>query len=474
MWKTWLFRLGARISMRWSIRDQILIPLIAIQVLAVAAIAVTTATLAARRSERQIVDRLNGVIDALGHASFPYTESVLTKVRGLSGAHFVAYSEDGRVTSSSLPNIEGLPSELRSLPTVGHFDSLVELPTAMLEGARYVGVSLRSPGGLTGSSLFVLYPENSWRQARWEAAMPSLTLGAGSLGVMIGVTSWIAHRIGARLRHLERQVARIVDGEFQELPLGPRRDEVADLSRSINHLSVQLEDLRRKIVETERSRILAQFAAGLAHQLRNALTGARLSVQLHMKRYPASREDQTLSVALRQLAMTEEQVKGLLSLGRVERCPRTLCDVRQLVEEVSLLVSPACQHTGVVLKQTEGGSPLDISADPSDIRAAVLNLTLNAIEAAGPGGTVRVATMLEEEEAVIEVRDNGAGPPSELAESLYDPFVSSKAEGVGLGLALAYRVASDHGGRLSWERKDGETRFRLILPMSNGMPEGAV
>jgi signal transduction histidine kinase len=454
--------------MRWSIRNQILIPLIAIQAVAMAATTITTATLAARRSQQQIVDRLNGVIDALGHANFPYTGSVLARMRGLSGAQFVAYAEDGRVTGSSLPNLEGLPPALRSLPSAGHLDSLGEFPTAILEGTRFVGVSLRSSGGPRGTSLLVLYPEAGWRQARWEATMPPLILGAGSLGVMVLVTSWIAHRIGVRLRRVQRQVARIVEGEFQELPLGGERDEVEDLSRSINHMCVQLKNMQRTIGETERSRLLAQLAAGLAHQLRNALTGARLSVQLHAKRYPAPGDDQTLSVALRQLAMTEEQVKGLLSLGRVESRPPTVCDLRQLLAEVAFLVHPACQHAGVALRQPAGGRPLEVLADPSGVRAALLNLTLNAIEAAGAGGSVRLEAIPDGDEAAVEVADTGAGPPPELADSLCEAFVTSKPEGVGLGLALAHRVASDHGGRLSWLRTEGETRFRLTLPMRDG------
>ncbi len=459
--------------MRWSIRNQILIPLIAIQALAVAAIAVTTATLAAGRSQRQIVDRLNGVIDALGHANFPYTQSVLTKMRGLSGAHFVAYAEDGRLIGSSLPNIEGLPAALRSAPSAGRRDSLREFPTAILERARYVGVSLRSAGDPRGTSLLVLYPESGWRQARWDAAMPPLILGAGSLGVMVVITSWIAHRIGERIRRVQRQVARIVEGDFQQLPLGRELDEVDDLSRSINQMCSQLKDMQRTIRETERSRVLAQFAAGLAHQLRNALTGARLSVQLHVRRYPAVGDDQTLSVALRQLAMTEEQVKGLLSLGRVEDRPPTLCDLRQLLAEVASLVQPACQHAGVTLEQPGGDRPLEVFADASGVKAALLNLTLNAIEAAGAGGSVRLEATSHGDEAAVEVADTGAGPPPELADSLCDAFVTSKPEGVGLGLALAHRVATDHGGRLGWIRVDGETRFRLTLPMIFGISKGA-
>ncbi len=450
--------------MRWSIRNQILIPLIAIQTVAVAAIAITTATLAARRSQRQIVDRLNGVIDALGHASFPYTGPVLTRMRGLSGAHFVAYSEDGRVTGSSLPNIEGLPQALRSLPAAAHRESLREFPTALLEGTPYVGVSFRSEGGSTGTSLLVLYPETSWRQARWEATLPPLILGAGSLAVMVLITSWIAHRIGVRIQQVQRQVARIVDGDFRELPLGGHRDEVEDLSRSINHLCAQLTDMQRTIRETERSSLLAQFAAGMAHQLRNALTGARMSVQLHARRYPPPADDQTLSVALRQLAMTEEQVKGLLSMGRVERRPLTECDLRPLLAEVVMLVQPACQHAGVALEPPRGDRPVEVLADSSGVRAAVLNLALNAIEAAGAGGTVRIELIDCDTEIAVEVADTGTGPPPALADSLCDAFVTSKPEGVGLGLALAHRVASDHGGRLSWSRIDGDTRFRLTLP----------
>jgi len=196
-------------------------------------------------------------------------------------------------------------------------------------------------------------------------------------------------------------------------------------------------------------------------------------MQLHARRHPAPAGDQSLSVALRQLAMTEEQVKGLLSLGKVERRPAEACDLGQLLADVALLVDPACQHSRVALSFREVGGPLEVVVDAPGIRAALLNLTLNAIEAAGPGGTVRLEAIVMGDEVVIEVADTGAGPPAELADSLCDAFVTSKPEGVGLGLALAHRVAADHGGRLSWTREDGETRFRLALPYRAEAPRGA-
>jgi signal transduction histidine kinase len=459
--------------MRWSIRDQILIPLIAIQAVAVTAIAITTATLAAQRSEQQIIDRLNGVIDTLEHANFPYTAGVLAKMQGLSGAHFIAYAHDGRVTETSFSTLKDPPPLLRSLPMVAKLDSLGASPTAVLGGIRYFAVLVRPPSSPRGVSLLVLYPETSWRQARWEAAMPPLTLGAGSLGIMVVVTGWIAHRISERIRRVGRQVALIAEGNFHELDLDRERDEVHDLSRSINRMCLQLKEMHQTIRQSERARLLGQFAAGLAHQLRNSITGARMSVQLHAKRYPARDGDQCLSVALKQLALTEEQVKGLLSLGRVERRSAEACDLRQILEDVALLVHPSCQHAKVALRYQQGEDPLELVTDPSSLRAAVLNLTLNAIEAAGHGGMVRLEAVFADDQVIIEVADTGPGPPPDLAEVLCEAFVTSKPEGVGLGLAIARQVAEEHGGRLSWSREEGETRFRLSLPKAKQVPKGA-
>lgn len=450
--------------MRWrSIRSRILIPLIAIQAASVTATALITATLSARRSEGQIVDRLNGVVDALGRASFPFTESVLARMSGLSGARFVAFGEDGRVTGSSLPGPDGLPASLRDVPATPRIESLGDAPRAVVGGVRYFAVALRPSAGPKGPSLLVLYPETSWRQARWEAAMPPLVLGVGSLAAMAAVTGWIAHRLGARIRRVERRVALIAEGDFRELDPGRGRDEVTDLVGSINLMCGQLREMRRAIETTERTRLLAQFAAGLAHQLRNSITGARMSVQLHARRHPSRDGDQSLDVALRQLAMTEEQVKGLLSLGRVEPRPPETFDLHRLLADVAVLVLPSCQHAKVRFRHPQGG-PLRLLADPAGLRAAVLNLALNAVEAAGPGGEVGLSATVEGDLVAIEVVDTGPGPPPELADALCEPFVTGKPEGVGLGLALARQVAAEHGGHLSWSRAGGETRFTLTIP----------
>ncbi len=457
--------------MLWSIRNQILVPLIAIQGVAVATVAVSAATLATRRSEHQIIGRLNSVTETLGHSNFPYTQGVLTKMRGLSGAHFAVFTKEGRVTGTTLPTLMSLPPAVAAVRPMDRLDSLGESSTLLLGGTRYFAVPLRTSGGPRDSSLLVLYPETSWRQARWEAAMPPLAVGLGTLCLMATVTGWIAHRISGRIREVQQQVARIAAGDFEGFDPGPRGDEVQDLATSINRMCNQLKQMQQTIQQSERARLLAQLAAGLAHQLRNSLTGARMSVQLHVKRFPPQGGDQTLNVALRQLAMTEEQVKGLLSLGRVERQAHAPCELERLLADVTLLVNTSCHHAKIHLRHHQGVDRLHVMADLAGLRAAVLNLTMNAIEAAGAGGDVHLAASTNNGEVTIEVSDTGPGPSPAVAETLLEAFVTSKPEGVGLGLALAHQVAVEHGGRLTWTRAGDRTHFRLTLPLSNGTAE---
>ena len=334
--------------MRWSLRNQILVPLIGIQALAVAAATLTTATLAARRSERELIGRLGGVVNSLGHANFPYTKSVLDRMRRLSSAHFVAVA-DGRITATTLGPHAAQPLAYRIFfprPTLIRWIGRL---SSSSRAQRFFAVLVRSPAATAERALLVLYPEASVQQAHREAAVPPLLLGVGSLGLMIVVTRWIAERISARIRGVERRVARIAAGDFHPLETRRCQDEVNDLTISINQMCRQLDDLRRTIQRSERARLLAQLAAGLAHQLRNSITGAGMSIQLHAKRCPLSPGDASLDVALRQLAMTEDHLKRLLSAGRLERRTPEVCNLVQLLDEVALFVEPTCHHTKVTL-----------------------------------------------------------------------------------------------------------------------------
>jgi signal transduction histidine kinase len=464
------------LPLRWSIRNQILIPFLAVVLLAVVTMTGVAAILAARQHDSQTLAQLQNVVETLAHTNVPYTASVLDKMRGLSGAHFVACDERGAVLASTLSTGAKLklPEKFDLSRGTAELQSLANQPTLILDDTRYFLARMEPRGDATVRALFVLYPEESWSRNRWNAALPPLVVGGCAVLLTAVVSGWLAQRFSRRIRVLQEQVATIAAGEFSEISPGRREDEIHDLVASVNSMSAQLRQMQQTIRQSERTRLLAQVAGGLAHQLRNAVTGARMALQLHQRRCASAPDDKSLAVALRQLTLTETQLRGVLALGRGEAPQPAVCDVGHLVEDVASLVSPACEHALVALEVAECAPDLAVRADVESLRAAILNLMTNAIEAAGPGGIVTVRAAASGNGVCIEIGDSGRGPPGHVAETLFEPFVTTKAEGVGLGLALARQVALDHGGTLAWSREEDRTIFRLMLPhgVHFGAPAG--
>ena len=219
--------------------------------------------------------------------NFPLTDGILARMHGLSGARFVAYGPAGQPVAASDPGLAARPGVRgHCRPQPGSIRQPQRLADADDSRSEPFRRDHRPAPSSLGSVLLVLYPESSWRDAQWESAQVPLILGAAALALMAAATTWIAHRISGRIHRMEHQVARIAEGDFRELPLDPKppRDEVNDLARSINRMCTQLRQMSQTIRQSERTQMLAQLAAGMAHQLRNALTGARLSIQLHLKR----------------------------------------------------------------------------------------------------------------------------------------------------------------------------------------------
>lgn len=484
--------------MRRPIRIQILLPFSATLVAAVAIIAMTSAWLAVRRTEEQTLLRIQNVVETLSDFRLTYTDAILEKMSGLSGAEFLALDRDDQPVAATLDSPEAVALAAKFAPVISSGSSMTQLPRVDTElGACFaVRVNAERAGPVT--TLLVLYPEASWKEARWTAIWPPLVVGSGTVIVMACISAWLADRISRRINGVRALLEEIAAGRFpdksDEGTDGRQRlDEVDDLIASAGSLSEQLKELQHTIQHTERVRLLAQLAGGLAHQLRNAVTGARMAVQLHQKRCLLNSEaatgsaqsegDDTLNVALHQLSLTEEQIRGLLSLSRQEVEPVQSAKLADAVREVERLITVQCEHFRVtLLVDIPQVTEWDIT-DADGFRTAVLNLSLNAIEAAGEGGRVEIVVLsdggssrdvilaepasdnsLRKQAIVVEVKDSGDGPPAEISDALFEPFVTSKPEGVGLGLALAKSAAETAGGTLSWERDNGLTVFRFSVP----------
>jgi len=493
---------------RRPIRIQILVPFSLTLLAAVSVIAVSSAWLAARRTEQQSLQRLNGILETLASSRLTYTKSILEKIRGLSGVELIALDSAGQpvattLSAAALPDpAVTLPAVAATAPLISAGQSFSEFPRVTAGTDRFFAARLRADGAARVSTLIVLYRETRLHEERLAAAWPPLVVGALTLSVVFLISAWLAGRIGKRISNVQEMLAQIAAGQRNDVRIARSSEapaespaEIADLDRpengvpdspptartvpydeldaltqSANSLLIQLSELQRQIRHTEQIRLLAQLAGGLAHQLRNAVTGARLAVQLHQRRCPIA-DDGSLTVALRQLSLTEQQVQGLLTLGRNEPRPAEPGRISELIAELEQLVEPHATHAHVELAVSSGKHEPDSPrcvADAESFRLAVLNLTLNAVEAAGAGGTVSVRSRCQDGTVQVEVEDSGQGPPDEIGETLFEPFVTSKPEGVGLGLALVRQAIQQTGGTIDWLRHNRRTVFRFSMPLIPG------
>ena len=458
--------------MRWPIRNQIFLPVATLLLVAIASIAVLLAAVAARRSSRERMERVERVVATLNDASFPFTENVLTKMQGLSGAEYVALDERGAIVTSTLGTSVRASDLPARLPVTGPPTRLEDFQVIGVGGQPYFLAVLKGHANAGVHSLLVLYPKSNLWQAQWAAAWPPLAIGGVTILLMVAVSAWLSQRLARRIEAVQGLFARLADGHFGHVDAQRPLDEIYDLILSANRLSDRLASNQEEIARTERLRLLAQLAGGLAHQLRNSVTGARMAVQLHQRRCPRQ-HDESLDVALRQLSLTEEQVRGFLSLGKPEQQPPVAQSLSRIVGEVGRLVAPAARHGHVAWECEPPAADDDPTvANAHSVRAGLLNLALNAVQAAGSGGSaqpagsggrVRLSTKRAGRHVQIHVADSGNGPPESLRSSMFEPFITSKPEGIGLGLALAKAAAEEHGGSLTFARVDGQTQFTMSL-----------
>ncbi len=448
--------------MRWPIRYQILVPFVGLQLATVGVVGGVMSWLAVVQAKGEIQTRVAEVQQTLEETNFPLSRQILEQLKSLSGGDFVVIS-DQEIVSSTLT----LRSEDQEVLVINHGNELGRSALSFerlmtIQGQRYFSGISRRLQSVPPSSVMILYPETKWHIARWEAVAPPLFAGCCLLVATVLISTWVSGRISGRVQLTHQHVARIAGGDYTPTNVRDGDDELIDLSCAVNQMAGIIAQSLRTAREGERSRLISQLVGGLAHQLRNALTGARISIQLHERRCE-KRDDEALGVALRQLRMTEEQIKSLLRLSRGESEPRFREKLKVIVDDVIGLTLPIFAHRQIefVCRSTSFPGLVD---DADAVRSALLNVMLNAMDACGPGGEVGLGCEVTDGNVVLEIIDNGPGICDEISESIFQPFFTTKPEGVGLGLAMARRALEDNAGSITMERRGELTVFRLQFP----------
>ncbi|MEF8888618.1 MAG: DUF3365 domain-containing protein [Desulfohalobiaceae bacterium] len=205
-----------------------------------------------------------------------------------------------------------------------------------------------------------------------------------------------------------------------------------------------------KLQRTEKLSAVGKLASGLAHEINNPLGTILCYVRLLQKSLPSHAASQgDLEVIERQAKRAHGIVRGMLDYARPKSEQTAVCDLGELVRRNAALFSVQAEKKSVALSSEFAENLPRIAADESAVEQILSNLILNAIDAAGEGGWVRVATSFSAETGRVhlEVRDSGPGIAEEQKHQIFDPFFSTKdvGQGTGLGLAVVYGLVQEHG-----------------------------
>lgn len=236
----------------------------------------------------------------------------------------------------------------------------------------------------------------------------------------------------------------------------------------------RMQSLQRRTLHAERLAELGTLTGGLAHEIKNPLSTVQLNLQLlqedldpHNPAY--KRITNRLNLVHRETSRLRDILDDFLRFAGKLELDRREVDLNELIEELVDFFTPQAQLNRVQARWRPSPQPVMARVDPKLVKQAVLNLMLNAVQAmadAGGGGELILSAASRDGEAVIDVIDTGPGIPSDKLGEIFNAYYSTKKSGTGLGLAMAQRIAQEHGGRITVTSELGKgSDFQVHLPV---------
>lgn len=412
-----------------------------------------------------------------------------------SGLVTVALEVRDRWAGTLLGTVDASVAASSLLPVGGFAPGLSGMILGVFESAT--GVSL-VPLPLDPSLLSA--PEFIWEGNRWVTAErtlgePPIRLVAtapltpfigpfqnaardGAMLVLIvaliglGLAAVLTTRFTRSLKDLSEAADAVSQGDLAQRVEVRTRDEVGRVAEAFNTMTESLRRTLRELSTRESLAAVGEFAASLAHEVRNPLTAIKVDLQLAEEELPegsVGREAQAR--ALQEVARLDESVSRALRVARTGSLETGTLDLREPIVAAANAAHPVFTQRRATLRVLLGETPIPVLGDQGALEDLFLNLFRNAAQALKAGGAAEVRIEVTGEQskqnATVVVSDDGVGIPEELQQRVFEPLFSTRPEGTGLGLTVARRVATAHGGDLALESTPGEgTTVRVTFPLT--------
>lgn len=290
----------------------------------------------------------------------------------------------------------------------------------------------------------------------------------GVLGLLL--TLALTNRMATSLERLAGAADAVSRGDL-ELSVDVRgEDEMSRVGRAFNHMTANLKASLQELADNRALAAVGEFAAQLAHEIRNPLSAVRIDLQMVEEGLPeGSRLREIQERVLSEIERLDATLSGALRTAQSGRAARDPIDVREPLRAAITSVQTTGGPGGIDVVTRGMDDPVTVTGDAAALEQIFLNLLLNAMQASDEGGRVEVSLSSTEAHVVIAVVDHGLGIATKDLQRVYDPLYTTRRNGSGLGLTIARRLVIAHGGRIEIESEtevesERGTVVRVILP----------
>jgi signal transduction histidine kinase len=279
------------------------------------------------------------------------------------------------------------------------------------------------------------------------------------------------HQLSVRIRdaagRLNSDLPSVVVEDLDDLPDLHRL--MAGVAEEIERVVQQLQEREHEVLRAEQLAAVGQVAAAVAHELRNPLTSVKMLVQTGLEGdKPPGLPPEDLAIIEHEVRRMEACIQTFLDFARPPAAERRRCDLIPVIRRALTLAEVRARRQGVHLEAELPSGPVELHIDPGQVQQVLLNLLLNALDALPKGGTVRIEVQPDAsagKAVAVRIRDSGPGIEPRIRERLFEPFVSSKETGLGLGLSISRRLIEANGGSIYGENAPGGgALFAFTLP----------
>lgn len=292
------------------------------------------------------------------------------------------------------------------------------------------------------------------------------------IGAILAV--FFAKRYTKPIEEVVTAAQRVALGDLdQELHTG-RKDEIGELARSFNYMVGKLREQREmteKLRKAEHLAGIGQFAQNIAHEIKNPLNFINLSID-HMREtakpadpVQAEKFDSLITNMKGEIQRVSRFAESFLEYGRPFELNRRKTKMETVIDEVVELVSIKAQMENVQIHKEYRKIP-ELHVDPEFIKTCIYNIIINSLEAMPNGGLLTIMAGMAGSNFSLAVKDTGTGVSKDMMEKVFEPFLTTKIKGLGLGLAFTKRIIEEHGGKVMFESTEGAgSTLTLILPV---------